>query len=95
MNVRELYFGHQSLILINGKPMFAVHNMMLQSKSNALSVLCTLGGGVYGYICIIMFPVTYVTLTPCTPFIVPAPLGPLNVVNNATPYQIVHTTSLH
>ena len=74
-NVRELYFEHQDLTRINSKLTFAVlHNMVLQLKVNTVSVLCTLGGGMYSYICII--PITHATLAPLTPFIVPVHPGP-------------------
>ena len=93
-NVRELYFEHQELTRINGGPMFiTLHNMALRLKSNAISIPCTLGGGAYGYISIIMSPVTYATLAPFTPFIIIVPPESLNVADNAMQYQITHTIS--
>ena len=95
-NVRELYFEQQDLTRINGKPTFAViHNMVLQLKSNTVSVLCTLGGGAYRYIGIILPPVTYIAIAPMNILVVPAPPGPLNVANKTKQYQITHTTNLH
>ena len=68
--------------------MFAVlHNIMiLQLKVNAASVPCALGGGAYRYIDIILSPVAYASISLMNQFIIPDPLGPLNVTNNATQY---------
>ena len=95
-NVRELYFKHQDLTRINGKQtLAALHNIALHLKINAGSILCTLCGGVYSYIGIGIFLVAYATTVPMNSFIVPDPLGPLNVTNNATQYQIALTTAFH
>ena len=69
--------------------------MVLQLKANAVSVPCTLGSGAYRYIGIILSSIMYTTISPINLFIVPATPGPLNVVSNATQYQITHTTLLH
>ena len=75
--------------------MFAtLHNMMMQLKSNAVSIPYTIDG-VYEYIYSILSPVTYADLATMTPFIVPVPPGPLSAANNTTQYQIVHTTVLY
>ena len=76
-NVRELYFEHQGITLIKGKPTFpAVYNMVLQLKANVVSVPCKLGSGVYRYIGIILSPVTYANIDLINPFIVPTPPRP-------------------
>ena len=86
-NVREIYFKHQDLTWINVKPTFtALHHMMLQLKSNAVSVPCSLGGGMCRYFGIILSLANYAILAAFTPFIVSAPPGPLNIVNNNTQY---------
>ena len=86
-NIRELYFEYQYLTRINGKLVFtALNNTVLQLKANTVSVPCTLDSGTYAYIIIIMSPVTYATITLMNPFIVPAPLKPLNVASNTTQY---------
>ena len=59
-----------------------------------MSIPCTLGSDTYKYIDISMSPVTYATLDPLSQCIVPAPPEPINVVNNATQYQISHATAL-
>ena len=88
-NFRELYFEHQDITRIDGESTFAaLHNMVLQLKSNAVYGMGTLGDGVYGYIFIIMSPVTDATLDPLSLFIVPAPPGPINVTDNATQHEI-------
>ena len=53
--------------------------MVIYLTVTAVPVLCTLGGGAYGYIGIILFPVKYSTLVPMTPLFVPAHPGVINV----------------
>ena len=85
VNVRELYFEHQDLTQITGKPTFiTIYNMVLQLKANAVPIPHMLGGGAYGYIGIILSSVTCASIAAMNPFIILAPLGPLNVTNNAT-----------
>ena len=94
--VREFYFNRQDLTIINGEPMFAaLHNMVLQLKSNTVSVLCMIGGGACRYTDIILSHVTYANIAPMNPFIVTAPLVPFNGMNNTTQYQITHATALN
>ena len=95
-HVRKLYFEYQDLTQINGEPMFStLHNMTLQLNSNTFSVPCTLGSCAYGFIGIILSPVTYATLALVYLFIVPAPPELLNVANKTTQYQIAHLTVQH
>ena len=72
-----------------------MHTLLLQLKSNAISVLCTLGGGVNVYVGIILSPVTYSELAPMTLFAIPAQLGILVAAQGATQYEIALAKILH
>ena len=69
--------------------------MLLRLKANASSVPSTLGGGQYGYIGVILSPVTYATLAPMQPFETPTHPGILQVKLPATEYEIAFTKTLH
>ena len=58
--------------------------MVLKLKANTVSVLCSLDDSAYEYIDIILSVTMYAAIAPINPFIVPAPLGPLNIVNSTT-----------
>ena len=50
--------------------------MVHQLKTNVNSVSTALNGGAHGYVGTIMYPVTYTTLAPLTPFAIPTPVKP-------------------
>ena len=76
--------------------MFTVlHNMALILKENTVSVPCTLVGFVYGFICLTLSTVTYTNLASMNLIILPVHPEPLNVVNNATQYQVTQAMAQH
>ena len=69
--------------------------MLKEIKANAGSVLTSIGGGAHGYICLILFQVTYATLITMIPFVSLLMLGVLQVAVGVTKYAIVHTKTHH
>ena len=87
-NFRELYFEHKELTRIMDEPTFGpLHNMLLELKANASSISCNLGGGAHSYARYIVSHVTYATIAPLTPFIIPLHTGPLSVAVGATQFK--------
>ena len=67
--------------------------MVLQLKTNASSVSCTLGGTMHGYVGIVFLLTIYATLVPMDPFVTPAHMSVLNIVHGATQYEITSAKS--
>ena len=89
VNLRELYFEYKDLSQIQGEPTFeSMHKMLLEIKTNCISVPCSLCGGTHEYAGIIPSPSTYATLAPMTPFIIPTHPDILQVNPGVTQYAI-------
>ena len=95
-DLNALFFEHKILPKILGEPTFdKLHQLLRWMKANACSVPCTLGGGANGYVGMLVSNVSYATLAPRTPFIVPVHPGVLQVPPNSTQYQIALAKSQH
>ena len=95
-DLKELFFEHKLLPKINGEPTFSnLHQLLRLLKANACSVPCTLGGGTHGYIGILVSAMTYATLAPGTPFVIPVHPGPLHLPPGLTQYQIALEKNQH
>ena len=95
MNYKELYFEQKSL-RIAGKPNFdSLHELLLQLKANSNSVPYSLGGGVHGYIKMIIYVMKYVSLAPMKPFIIPTHPGIPTVAGGAKQYEITWIKMIH
>ena len=92
VNLNELYFEYKVLTKVIGEPTFnKLHKMFCQSKSNTIAVPCTIGGGVNGYLGMLISAAQYATVAPTTPF-VPQPIpGSLVIDLDMTQYQITIT----
>ena len=76
LDVKELYFEHKVFTRIVGESTFdTLQKMLLQIKTNASSVPCTLDGGAQGFVGVVLSPTTYATLDPMTLFVAPTPPG--------------------
>ena len=95
-NMHKTYFEHQKLASIQGKPNFNnLHGMALQLKASASSLPSTLGGAMHVYIGMIFLLKIYTTLVLMDPFITPVHMTALNVVHDATQYDITFAKLQH
>ena len=94
-NYHDLYFEYKTLTRINVKTTFInLHQLLLELKSNAVSLLSTLGGGSHRFIGIMLSSVAYATLVPFQSFITPA--NPVPLLNyGGTQYEIALARTEH
>ena len=93
---KELFFEHKILSKIEGEPTFTtLHSLLQLLKENACSVQCTLGGGMHGYVGMLVSDASYAVLTPGTPFISPVHPGSLTPIAGVTQFQIALQKSQH
>ena len=95
-NFHRLSFDHKHLTRTVGKLSFAMlHILLLHLNSNASSAPSILGEGQYGYVVVILSPITYTTLAPMQPLIPPVHPSILNMVQPTTQYEIALIKTLH
>ena len=95
-DLSALFFEHKILPKILGEPTFdKLHQLLRWMKANACSVPCPLGGGMNGYVGMLVSALSYASLAPGTPFVAPVSTGILQVPSNATQYQIALARNQH
>ena len=101
INLSELYFEYKVLTKILGEPTFRhLHELFRKLKANTVAVPCTLGGGVNGYLGMLVSVAHYKTVAPRTPFTAPVMPTALVIDLAGTQYQITiaktqYDTALH
>ena len=90
------YFIHKDIKKVTGKPTQEdIKQVLDKIQEDIAAVPCKLGGGMHGYLGIIMTYVEYATVT-TTPFEAHTNLGPLPIIApNITQYQIAAAKELH
>ena len=87
-NVKDVYFQHKVLTRVHGKPHFDSLKILLEElKASASSVPSMLGGGMYGYLSLLISATRYATLS-VTAFDSPGNLGPFDPPAEGTGPQI-------
>ena len=95
-DLKELFFEHKVIEKVTDEPNFPkLHNLLRLLKANACTVPCTLGGGAHGYVRILVSVVSYASLAPVTPFVIPVNPGALPIVPGQTQFQIALAKSQH
>jgi hypothetical protein len=89
IDFKSTYFQHSSLTKIYGEPTYqSLQKLYKEIKANATSVSSVLGGGLHGYLGLVVSAVNYARTQPEHPFVRPEHPGPLDIDRNATQYQI-------
>jgi hypothetical protein len=89
IDFKSTYFQHSSLTKIYGEPTFqSLQKLYKEIKANATLVSSTLGGGLHGYLGLVVTPANYARTQPNHVFTRPPHPGALNIAQNATQYQI-------
>jgi hypothetical protein len=89
-------FPHPTLPKVSGQPTYAtISSIKKLVAANAASVSCNNGGGLHGYLGIVLSPAVYATIA-AAPFIAPVYPGPHPAVAfGATAAQITAATTMH
>ena len=86
LNYKERYFEKKTLTKVNGLPTIdTILEVFRQLKRNAQSVPTTLGGGQFGYLFLVLKPVTYAAIQGAVNIQRPTDPGPFTVTQNPAP----------
>jgi hypothetical protein len=96
IDFKSTYFQHSSLTHVHGEPTFqSLQKIYQEIKANATSVTSSLGGGLHGYLGLVVSPVNYARTQPDHAFNRPVNPGALNIAATATQYQIAIAKDIH
>jgi hypothetical protein len=96
IDFKSTYFQHSSLTQVYGEPTYqSLQKLYKEIKANATSVASVLGGGLHGYLGLVVSPVNYARTQPTHPFVRPAHPGALNIAATATQYNIALAKDVH
>ena len=85
-NYRERYFETKTLTKVHGLPTIdTILEEFCQLKRNAQSVPTTLGGGLFGYLFLVLKDLVYAALLGATNIVRPTDPGHFVIQNNPTP----------
>ena len=90
------YFQIPVLTKIHGEPTFETLRILFNElKANAGDVATTLGGGLLGYLGLLLSIVEYARVAPGTPFLCPPNPGPLVIPNGTTQHAATRMREDH
>ena len=96
IDFKSTYFQHPSLTKIYGEPTYqSLQKLYKEIKANATTVTSLLGGGLNGYLGLVVTDVAYARTVANDPFVRPAHPGVLTIADTATQYQIAIAKDLH
>ena len=95
IDLKSTYFQHSSLMKIYGEPTYqSLQKIYKEIKANASSAASVLGGGLHGYLGLVVSNLNYAR-TAEPPFERLGHPGSLQIIDNATQYQIAIEKDRH
>ena len=92
----KTYFEIPELTKIHGEPTFETLRVLFnQLKANATTVSTTLGGGLLGYLGLLLTTPKYACVAPGTPFVRPPNPGPLVIPNGTAQHAATRMREDH